>query len=207
MQYSDWFNTFADWLFNQELVNVVDPDGADSYRRLPFEKGKAVVNAIMKKLVKKNRGLYQHVIDYEFSEDTSRFLFPRSWALVEGYAESTVYRFREIPSATELGATIRKKSNREIINTEGWTKGDKLRFLVVIYPHEVIGDDDNIDIPDDHIELLNLEVYKWVLIQSKQEIPASWQIAYQDAVFDWTNDIGATRESKTIKFKRTPLGR
>lgn len=207
MQYSDWFNTYADWILNQQRINVVDPDGADSYRRLPFETGKSVVNTIMKRLVKKNRGLYQQVIDYTFSEDTSRFIIPREWAIIEGYAESSDSRFRDIPSATSLGAAIRKKSNKELINTDGWSKGDTLKFLVVVYPHDVIGDDDNIDIPEEHIELLNLEAYKWVLIQSKQEVPASWMLAHQDAMFDWVNDIGATRESKTIKFKRSPLGR
>lgn len=158
ISYNEFFNNM-DWVLKQEIETGDYGTDADRYRILPVQTGVRVLNQVQLDLMRSNQAKFQIEYDYIFNADMTEWKAPDNvYAVVSGKAYSD-NKWEMIRDSSFVNSKIRAISQKNIINTDGWSKGDILKLIVVEKPKTIIEVSDLIDERfEDFLELLELEV-------------------------------------------------
>jgi len=207
LSFNEFFNNL-DWVLSQEIEEGDYGEDADKYRILPIAAAKKTLNQIMLDLMRENQAKFQAEYKYIFNSDMGLWKAPANiYAVISGKAYSDS-KLEIIRDSSFIGSKIRAVSDKNILNTDGWTKGDTLELIVIEKPSPIIEVSDLIDHRfDDFIELLELEVkeraygntgeaFSDVDLRNKQKQRQQWAMA------------NTTVKTKGLrKFRGKPYGR
>lgn len=196
------------WLLQQE-IETGDAADADTYRRLPKERGKQLYNSIIKELVRDNPEKFKEDYVHTFDSYTKKFKLPASiFKIISGQIRTTDDTWDLFSDRSDLQSAIRIVSPNTIINTGGWEQGDTLSLVVMTYPDDIINDYDAIDERfDGYIRLLELKMKAAVLSRKGEAVSELEIIELRKLETQWRKDNAKIKKKQFIAFRGHGFGR
>ena len=69
----------------------------------------------------------------------------------------------------------------------GWSKGDVLEMVALVFPDDIVGDDDPVVFPPEHQQLLRLVVLLRMYGRANKDMPETTQTLYDTCYTRWLN--------------------
>lgn len=158
ISFNEFFNNL-DWVLRQEIEDGDYGEDADAYRVLPIDTGIRVTNQVQLDLMRGNQKKFQKEYTHIFNADMNVWNAPSElYSIVSGRAYSD-NEWSLIRDSSFTNSKIRAISDKQILNEDGWSKGDTLQLVVIEKPSKIVEVSDLIDHRfEDFMELLELEV-------------------------------------------------
>lgn len=215
LTYYDYYYKELDWEL-QQVKEVGDKIVSDKNKTLPFEQGKRAVNECIKELVHKNKDRYKQEWTYTFDSDMSTFTVPNYVHSILSWYDSENDVWKMLSDSSDMNSTIISRSHDTIYNSDGWDKGDEIKFKIIKYPDEIrynttsgdgVGDYDIVDFPDGHRRLLTLCVKQYAYGRKNKAMDPMDMSKMNELMGLWMRDTGKVKKKTYISYTAHNFGR
>lgn len=192
----------------RDKFEVFDSGENDNSKMFPFENGKWITSECIKELLIDSKNKRKRVVQYVFESDTDILELPSYIGALFALRPLGREQWTTVSDSSDLNAEFLMIDEDTVKNTKdgGWKKGDVLEMVALVFPDDIVGDDDPVVFPPEHQQLLRLVVLLRMYGRANKDMPETTETLYATCYTRWLNSSSRIVNKKSYPHRGYGLG-